>query len=98
MAIFLTAQATSDLANGAVTNLKFALGSSYGYIPGPGDTGVRGSVILQGSVSAPVVAGPSLYKYSISLNSADDISFGEIALLYANNSLFGLISYLEPIV
>ena len=97
MAYYLTPEAMQALAIGPVYGLKFAIGSDFGYVPGPSDTGVRGNILLSGSASAPSVAGPSTYKYSIGLSAVDDMRFGEIALLFGNGNLFALQSYAEPI-
>ena len=88
--LYLTDRAKDDLAIGPVNRLRFILGSSYGYTPGSNSTGIRGTQILTGEASDPIPIEHNLYKYVLSLSAADDFTFGEIALVYPDNSLFGI--------
>lgn len=92
---YITSAGLAALALGPVVGLTFRLGDGYGYVPTSQDTNIHGNLVLNGTVSDPTVAGPNIYKYSISLSSILDIEFGEIALFMTNGMLFSLTSYAQ---
>ena len=94
--LYLTDRAKNDIAIGPVNRLRFVLGSASGYSPGPSSAGIRGSQILSGEAADPVPVEHNLYKYVLSLSAADDLVFGEIAMLYPDNGLFGLCVFAQP--
>ena len=94
--LYLTERAKNDLEIGPVNRLKFILGSSYAYTPGTNTVGIKGAQVLSGDASDPVPVEHNLYRYSLSLAAADDLEFGEVALVYPDNGLFGIAVFARP--
>lgn len=92
---YITSAGLTALALGPVTGLTFRLGDGFGYVPGASNTNITGNLVLQGVVSDPEVAGPNIYKYTISLSAIMDLEFGEIALFLPSGFLFSLMTYAQ---
>jgi hypothetical protein len=76
---------------GPIQVASYQLGSDYGYIPEPTDTGIHGSLIYTGSPSQYFVVNSNVVKYSIVLDySLGPFNFGEIGLFTSTGVLFAL--------
>lgn len=92
MAVYVTDEGRAALLLGPVDLGDYKLGSAYGYTPDDTDTDIRGSLVLTGATSAPIVTYTNLYNYTIDLPAATELTFGEIALFFPGGNLFALYS------
>lgn len=99
MIVQLTAagQALLEGNTGPVTVTSFQLGSAYGYIPEPSDTGIHGTLIYTGVPSSPLAVSANLVVYSSYLDyDLGPFEFGEIGL-FVGTTLFALATGSVPI-
>lgn len=83
-------QALLEGNTGPVTVTSFQLGSAFGYIPEPSDTGIHGSLIYTGVPSSPLAVSANLVVYSSYLDyDLGPFEFGEIGL-FVGTTLFAL--------
>jgi hypothetical protein len=76
---------------GPIQISTYQLGSAYGYIPEPTDTGIHGNLIYTGSPSQYFVVNSNVVKYSLVLDySLGPFDFGEIGLFTSTGVLFAL--------
>jgi hypothetical protein len=76
---------------GPIQVSTYQLGSDYGYIPEPTDTGIHGSLVYTGSPSQYFVVNSNVVKYSIVLDySLGPLTFGEVGLFTSTGVLFAL--------
>ena len=94
MQIQITDAGVSALNSAGSTPLTlgiFKLGDDFNYTPEATDTGIHGTQLFQGNVTAPLIINANLIKYGINLDySIGDIYFGEIGIFLPNNELFAL--------
>ncbi len=80
-----------DSNEGPIQVSTYELGSDYGYIPEPTDTGIHGTQIYSGSPSQYFVVNANVVKYSVILDySLGPFNFGEIGLFTSTGVLFAL--------
>jgi hypothetical protein len=90
-------QALLEANTGPVTVTSFQLGSAYGYIPEPSDTGIHGTLVYTGTPSSPLAVSANLVSYSSYLDfDLGPFQFGEIGL-FVGSVLFALATGSAPI-
>lgn len=76
----------------------YSIGDGYGYVPQESQTTLKGTVLLQGTPSDPVVDTGNFLIYSINLAaSLGPISYGEIGLFDSSNNLIAIAVASDPI-
>lgn len=84
--------------SGLVTVPVARLGDGYNYVPGPSDTGIRGSLVYETAPSEPEAQNANMVRYSMFLDiNVGPFEFGELELRMANGELFALFAASELI-